>query len=783
VDGDGKIFKKELYRGKRCVEKLIDSLEKVSELVTQNLQFYKEMKMTITDEKSFANSKSCHICNKNYKKNDIRVRDHCHVSGNYRGSAHQACNLNFSYDNILPVFFHNLKNYDSHILLHGFKKYKKKLTVVPNNTEKFLSIQADKILFLDSMQFLPSSLETLVSNLRKQGLHKFDLMKEAFGDKFKDLVRKGLYPYEYMDSWEKFDQVNFPKIDEFYSSLRDEHVAKDDYLEAKRLYEDVFKCENLGQWHDIYLQTDTILLACVFEDFRRVAITNYGLDPTYYYSAPGLSWDAALKISKVKLELITDIDTFLFIEKGLRGGISMITQRRSLANNKYMDNFDSSKPSKYILYLDKNNLYGESMGCAKLPVNNFQWLTKNEINQIQVKDYNDDSDVGYFLECDLEYPCEIHDFHSDYPLAPEKMSVNSNDFGEYQKSLMNKLHINYLDHQKKLIPSLNDRKNYVLHIRNLKFYVSKGMKVKKIHRVLSFNQSMWLSEYIMLNTKLRIEAKNDFEKDFFKLMNNSCFGKTMENKRNRIHVKLTNDPELAKKFIAKSNFDSFHRIKGDLFAFSMKQKSVKLDKPCYLGFTVLDLSKLFMYEFHYNNIKSWFGDNAKLLMTDTDSLMYEITTDDVFMDLFPHKSLFDFSDYPATHFLHDTKNKKVIGKMKDEANGDILTDFVGLGPKMYSVIGQSNTKELNKKAAKGVVRSILKHKLNHEHYVNVYERQNRLMLTAKIIRSRKHKLFTIEIKKSGLHAFDSKRFIKNDGVNTLAWGHRCLKKNKKRLKK
>jgi hypothetical protein len=780
IDNNGKLFYKSKYRGKNAVGRCLEELDTISKQIFEKYTFYSELEMSYDDEVNFANSTSCYICEKEYQEGDVRVRDHDHLvtgkGSNYRGSAHAHCNSMLSHDHILPIFLHNFKNYDSHLLLQGFSKYGKKLVVVPNNSEKFLSIQADKLLFLDSMQFLPTGLDSLVKNLAEVGDHKFQILKESFGEKYKYLMRKGVFPYEYIDGWERFKETKFPKRRCFYSSIRDENVAREDYKYGKYLYRHIFKCKDLGDWHDIYLETDTLLLACVFEDFRNMAFKTYGLDPSYYYSSPGYAMDCALKITNVKLELLTNVDDYIFIEKGMRGGVSMIPKRRSNANNKYMKTFDPKDPSKFLIYWDFNNLYGWAMS-QPLPEKDFRWLSPTEIENFIVEDIDDFGDKGYVIECDLSYEDEsLHNDHNDFPLAPERILIEHSQFGEYQNTVLNKLSIHYNEKQKRLIPHLGNRKEYVVHFRNLKFYLKHGMKLTKIHRVLSFHQSTWLSKYIMLNTTLRAKARNNFEKDFFKGMNNFIFGKTCENKRNRLQIKLTNSPDEAQKLLSKCNFDTFNRIRGNLYAFSLRQKRVKLDRPCYLGFSILDLSKLAMYEFHYEKVKQWYGENASLCMTDTDSLLYEITTEDLYKDLKAHTEYFDFSDYPPGvegYNLHSNDNKKMIGKMKDEMNGKILSEFVGLQAKAYSTITESNE---NKKAAKGIVRSILRRKLKHFHFVKVFEKQVRLVTTAKVIRSKKHKLYTTEIRKSGLHAYDSKRFIMKNGINTLSWGHYKIKR-------
>jgi len=247
-------------------------------------------------------------------------------------------------------------------------------------------------------------------------------------------------------------------------------------------------------------------------------------------TSPGLAWDAMLKMTKIELELISEIDTQLFIEKGLRGGISYIAHRHGKANNKYMKNYKSEIEDSYLMYLDANNLYGWAMS-QPLPTGDFPWIDPQEIH-LGKDHYTENSEKGIILEVDLEYPEELHHLHNDYPCAPEKICIPDDMLSDYS-SKIKKEHQISSGKVSKLVTTLRDKEKYVLHYRNLKLYLELGLKVKKIHRVLEFSQSKWLKEYIDFNTEMRKDAKNTFEKDFFKLMNNSVFGKTMENLRKR----------------------------------------------------------------------------------------------------------------------------------------------------------------------------------------------------------------------------------------------------------
>ena len=296
-----------------------------------------------------------------------------------------------------------------------------------------------------------------------------------------------------------------------------------------------------------------------------------------------MSWTDLLKMTGVDLEKISDIDMYLFVEKGLRGGISYIAKRHSKANNKHIKNYDPTKPSKYISYLDTNNLYGWGMS-GYLPYGGFKWL-KNVAN-FDVNSISEKSPIGYILEVDLEYPDELHVLHNDYPLAPEKLAIPYDMLSDYCKKIENKYGIKVGD-VKKLIPNLGDKTNYVVHYRNLQLYLSLGMKLTKIHKVLKFKQSGWMKIYTDFNTEKRTKATNKFEKDFFKLMINSVYGKTMENLRKRISVRLVNNEKDFLKYTSRPTHIT-HKIFDKNYAAIHEIKPVlTLNKPICVGFTVL----------------------------------------------------------------------------------------------------------------------------------------------------------------------------------------------------
>ena len=274
--------------------------------------------------------------------------------------------------------------------------------------------------------------------------------------------------------------------------------------------------------------------------------------------------------------------------------------------------------------MDANNLYGWAM-INNLPGHGFKWkkgedFTLEKIDKLVKKDKR-----GYLLEVDVEYPKELHENHNELPFLVKKMKIGR---------------------EKKLVPNLKDKKEYVVHIKALDQALKHGFKLKKVHQVIEFRQSKWMKAYVMLNTRLRKDAKNEFEKDFFKLMNNSVHGKTMENIRNDKDMKLVTSDKKSLKYVMKPNFKGNRPFSKHLFAGEMGKTKIKMNKPVYLGQAILDPSKTLMYEFHYDYMTPKYGSNVKLWYMDTDSFVYEIETEDFYIDIAKDvEKRFDTSGY------------------------------------------------------------------------------------------------------------------------------------------
>jgi len=495
-----------IFIGDDCVD---DFLNKINPLQFKTSDFIKDTNYdyNLSEEeiKIHNNCNTCHICEKEILISTEKVIDHDHLTGHYRGAAHNDCNINYHLKYFkLPVIIHNAKNYDMHLIIEKIgkkikeyeensktKKSNQKFDIIANNSEKYITMSWNRIKIIDSFQFMAVSLDSLSKNLNikdKKNVLNFCKLNKYNDEQIELLMKKGVFPYDWFDSIENINAVSLPSKDEFYSKLNKKNISNDDYKLALKVWEK-FKCQSFKDYHNLYLYINVLLLADVFENFRNVCFESYGLDPANYLTAPSLAWDAFLKKSQVKIELITDIEKYLMIEKGLHGGYSNIGSiRDAKSNNKYLHDFDNTLPTSFIMYEDMNNLYGWAMS-QKLPLNDFNFIDVNLFDVDKILNYNDNSDKGFIFEVDLEYPKELHNAHNDLPLAPENINVKKNMLSNYQLEMIKNLKnediiINPNSKIKKLIYNLNDKQNYTCHIRNLKFYLQNGLKLKKIHKIL-----------------------------------------------------------------------------------------------------------------------------------------------------------------------------------------------------------------------------------------------------------------------------------------------------------
>ncbi|XP_057302772.1 uncharacterized protein LOC130636939 [Hydractinia symbiolongicarpus] len=490
-------------------------------------------------------------------------------------------------------------------------------------------------------------------------------------------------------------------------------ISDEDYKHAQKVWNFINRKGaevNMGDYHNIYLAADVLLLTDIFQSFRSVCQENYKLDLAHFYSAPGLAWKAALKCTEIKPEFLTDPNMLLMFERGIRGGITQAVHRYAKANNKYMgDQYNPEAESSYLQYLDANNLYGWAMR-QHLPTHGLKWLSNVETfteKRIEKKH-------GYILEVEIDYPKSLHDKHNELPFLPEGKMFHRIE---------------------KLIPNLEHKWKYVVHIRALHRALKHCLELKKVYRVIQFNQKPWLRGYIDHNTGLRTAAKNEFEKDFYKLMNLSVFGKTMENFRRHHIIQLVTNEEKYTKLVMKPNFKG-----GNYFSSHLMGVEWCKTEPKY-------------------------GSKLRICYMDTDSFVYHIRTEDFYRDIADDvEARFDTSACSKDDGrpLPIGKNKKVVSLMKDELSGKIMTEFITLRAKLYAFCCCMLTRVSRKRAA------IAKRKVAWCRYIQnlgLHPEQRASNIYARS-------------KQGGTHRADDKRIVQPDQITTLARGYYRLMENK-----
>jgi len=791
-----------VYSGPDPISKFYEHVVSESHLLNQIVSYQVPMQLlTPQEETDYRNATVCYNCDEAFSSHNYKVRHHDHLSGRFLFAACNNCNLQLKpskcnragdkrpapdgddkEDNFfLPVLFHNGKNYDWHFVLKHFeRKYVSRrdkdknisfddVKILPLNTQKYLQFQIGNIRFLDSFQFLSTSLEELVTLLLRGGKDNFAHTRKHLSTDDDIIFAKGSYPYSYMSSSEKFSETCLPPIESFYDTLRDQPLAQEDYERAQHTWSQ-FHMRTMQDYHDHYLLTDVLLLADVFENFRQSVMRVHKLECLHFVTLPSLSWAMALRHTGAKLDLVTDPDAYLMLENSLRGGIATVSQRFSSANNPLVDGYNSDETRRYITYLDANGLYAAAQS-EPLPVGNFRFLSHDEIQNFDLASVEKDAEVGFIIECDLAYPSHLHDSHSDYPMAPEHLTVTRDMLSPFAERLLDPKRP--WTASKKLVPNLMDKTKYVCHYRNLQLYVKYGLVITKIHRILSFTQEAWLKPWIELCNEQRRAARSDFESDLAKLQANATFGKTMEQMRHRVNVRLIADEKKLLKAVAKISFRYSEIVNEHLVMVRAARTKIKLNKPIAVGFAILEISKLIMYDFYYGYLKDKYQDRCSLLFTDTDSLCCEIQTEDLYRDMGENLELFDTSNFETDHPQYFASNRRVLGKFKCETGSMAPREFVGLRAKMYSLDCQTRSQ----KKAKGVQKYYVKKHVRHSQYLEVL--RNVCQTTTcrfRAFRSTNHVVNTLEVSKVCLCAFDDKRYILDDGIHTLAYGHYSLKK-------
>ena len=777
------------WMGGQCIDQFLNYLGKTAEF---EYQHEKELTRKPMNELSleelhlFHNASKCQRCNEPFSRTNYRVRDHSHLNGKFRQTLCSKCNINIRQQRrTFYVIFHNFKGYDSHIICKYAlgKQPDWLINVIPRTTEHFLTltikIPVDKLInqagkeytvyfqvkFIDSFQFMASSLANLVRNLSDV---PFARRLQRLNPNVSDAVirQKGVFPYTYFTSMECLNETHLPEKHYFYNDLTNQHITDAEYEHAQRAWTE-FGCRTLRDYTKAYLHLDIYLLADVFEEFRRVSKEEDELDPVHFISLPSLTYQSAFKFTGVEIELLQDIDMYRLFERGIRGGISFVNQHHA---ERHVHDAASTMFNTHLAYIDENNLYGNSL-CQPLPQSEFQWITAvTNFDKDFILSIADDAEYGYVLEVDLYYPPEIHAATVDLPLAPEHYEVTEDMWSpfmqEYYKQISEQWEGTSSKKKykpcRKLLLTHYSKYHYVVHYRILKFYFRMGLQLLKVHSIIKFRQSAFFKPYVVYNSKKRASCKNAFQKDYYKLKNNALFGKTMEDVRKRIVYELVNDSQKAQQRIADPLFMDRDIISDDLVGIHTFKPRTILNKPIYIGQAVLDNSKLEMYELYYYTLKPCpLVHDMRILGGDTDSFFLQLRTSTEIMldDIFDYfKDYLDSSNYQQNHRLFTEQNKAKLGCFKDETAGRLISEIIHLRPKMYSMLfaDQDPTTTGQIKRAKGIVKALVK-TFNHQLYQDAFHHKIESYVEMVFLQSKQHTMQTKKTRKRGLSAWDDKR--------------------------
>lgn len=784
LDSRGNILYQRTYSSDTdLLETFFETLFQCEDLLMPLLCDRKKNVPILTPDQADAhrNADTCYLCHTFFTdpQTNPKVIDHSHSSldnGAYLGAAHNECNLARREQKTIPIFMHNFCSYDSAFLCQGLSNSDivakiRRISAIPLNTEKFKTMRINCYSFLDSLAFLNNSLANLVTEL-KDSNHNFPLLdkfsylgKQPNCDK-ELLVRKSVYPYDWSTSIEKLTRVKeFPPKEAFFNVLTETNISDLDYEHGMKMYS-AFECRDFLDYCEVYCLLDVFLLAETVCAFRQQMHRDFGLDMSHYMSSPAFSFDVMLKESGVKLDLISDPEMLLLIESGLRGGVSFVGTRHV----KLAENFDPNVTPECLLYIDICNLYGKCMSDMSLPTSNFRWLSSVEMRAIDWSKQDRCQNVGYIVECDLSIPVHLHKKFAAMPLAQEKYKVDVSELSDYSAECQRVISGDGKNRPsaEKLCGTFHPKKNFVVHYVNLKHFLAQGMILDKIHRVISFTQSPFLSKYLKIMSEKRRNADSDFKRAIIKLLINSIYGKLIECVRRYQDVKFVTKPKWLNRYLTDPCYTN-HKILGEnCVVFYRKKKSVVLDKAYAAGFSILELSKNLMSTLYYGFIQKHIGvDNLDVVMSDTDSYILHITNHTKYETLKKLTPIMDFSNYSPDHPLFNGTHRKMIpGFFKDETPNCDIVECIALRSKCYITRTKKN---LLSARCKGIAKRVVK-KFTIENYRACLLQMSKQYASMRRIRSKNHILTTIEVRKISLSSYDQKRHIFSCGIHSAPFG-------------
>jgi hypothetical protein len=764
VDSEGKLFTGPyVYTGKDAADVALVMLQGEAERLLL-LPSKTMTALTAEQKEKITNAKVCEKCYKPFTIGGAhaKVVDHNHYTGAFRYVLCNACNLQLKMARKVVCIGHNASNYDQFFLLKAIaKQYKKasdKMTIIPKTREKFKSFTFNKLRFIDSYSFLQGSLDKIVKNLSE---NDFDIFNEVFDEDWQRQLLKNskqVFPYEYVSSIEKLQETQLPPYEQWYSTLREENVSRSDYEQALHIFQK-FGCTSIADFLQLYVICDVLLLACCMQRFRSVNYAIFQLDCLRFISAPSYYFSACLKMSEVRFQLFDSPDMYLMVEKGIRGGLSQVFARTILPNNPYVKDYDHTKPCSYGLLLDQNALYPSAQWKYKMPLQNFRWLSQDEIQNLDVYGIDVTADNGYIFHLDLAYPDEIKEKTKNFPLCPTNVHIDIGMLSNYQKLLLEELQLKLPSKNKKLAATQLDKDDLVISAVPLLVYLRLGMKIKKIHRVLSFEQTFWLQKWVEMNTKLRKEAKTEFESFTIKTALNSTFGSFLMSKRKQRKVRLVSTEKQLRRYVIQPNYQGFTILNDEISIVEASPLQIKFDRPYVLGFCTLEYARAIVYEYYYFTLKPVFQDRLTLAYVDTDSYIVHIVSENVYKELEKLQDSLDTSNYPTNHFLYSAQNKGKLLCVKDELAGRIMQQGYFIKSKCYTIVTQDG----DRKKLKGVTKTATQKRIHVQDYREcVLGDDTKCIYTHQMrFENKNFILYTTKSNRMALNSFDDKSVYLN----------------------
>jgi len=830
VNEDGKLLEEPFfYAGEDCVEVFFQRMF-VEEKKIMQIKENACNKLLVTPEllKLKDEAEHCYLCYKPFDQGPsqpplTKVLDHNHLlpeGENFRGVACSGCNIKYAISKSIPVIAHNARHYDwklitSQIPLAEIRFQKRPFFICGKSSEELISFTIGNLEFKDSVQFAPESLSTLAELLADD---EFKILRSVFSSEkqFRACRKKQFFPYNFLDSVQKLNTKLIPDHCEFFNDLTQKNISAEEYAELKQTLSELGLSENEHKFID-YLKTyvvlDVLILADVICNLRKSVWDNYRLEMLNFISNPGLSEAACFKQTDVELELLTDPEMYLWFKSSCRGGIVQSPVRFSQANNPAMgDRYNPAETRSWISMVDIVNLYGYTMTNYPHGCSNFNWMSAEEIEEFDISKYDEFGNTGYLLSTNWYIDPKRHDFFSTFCPFPLKMEITESMLSPYSRSLMDR-YKQKLGKPERLVCSLKDQKHYLISATVAKFYVNElNLKLVKINAGISYTQSYWMAPYIEKNTLLRQNATSDFQKRYFKSLNNSLFGRTLMDTSRFRDFKLVTNPYEFQQLMNNPLFKNYTLIGENAAMVEMMRRTVMQNRPIYLGSSILDISKIHLYRFVYVTLMTSLEKigldyrHLSVNYTDTDSICFTVRdVHDIFTDIYMQfRDQLDTSDFPKDHILYSAANKKVPGKFTIET-GPLIVDFIAvLASKAYSIKIFQHKKTLSNSSnssssssssnnvssrdimkVKSIPRKVIKKKLSPDDFKNALlnsvtnDSSNSGIVECEFFhfKSCKQQIYTHKTKRQSLYPNDIKAYILDDGITCLPYYHQNITKH------